>query len=131
MRYILGTFLLMSSINIFAMHHASSEMLMPVAKPGQVIVIYKGECPSGKVDESIEIIKKTIAYEKVNSPISYSSSPGVWSDGTIGAVDLHNSIEAMEKAFDCKVMLKLWVKVKSGWSDDIRALRSLGLEGES
>ena len=37
----------------------------------------------------------------------------------------------MEKAFDCKVMLKLWVKVKSGWSDDIRALRSLGLEGES
>jgi GTP-binding protein Era len=37
----------------------------------------------------------------------------------------------MEKAFDCKVMLKLWVKVKSGWSDDIRALRSLGLEGET
>jgi GTP-binding protein Era len=37
----------------------------------------------------------------------------------------------MEKALDCKVMLKLWVKVKSGWSDDIRALRSLGLEGES
>ena len=37
----------------------------------------------------------------------------------------------MEKAFDSKVMLKLWVKVKSGWSDDVRALRSLGLEGES
>ena len=37
----------------------------------------------------------------------------------------------MEKAFDSKVMLKLWVKVKSGWSDDVRALQSLGLEGES
>jgi GTPase len=37
----------------------------------------------------------------------------------------------MEKAFDTKVMLKLWVKVKSGWSDDVRALQSLGLEGES
>lgn len=37
----------------------------------------------------------------------------------------------MEKAFDQRVMLKLWVKVKSGWSDDIRALRSLGLEGDS
>ena len=37
----------------------------------------------------------------------------------------------MEKAFDSKVMLKLWVKVKSGWSDDVRALQSLGREGES
>ncbi len=32
----------------------------------------------------------------------------------------------MEKMFERKVMLKLWVKVKSGWSDDERALRSLG-----
>lgn len=34
----------------------------------------------------------------------------------------------MERAFDTKVMLKLWVKVKSGWSDDIRALKTLGLD---
>lgn len=32
----------------------------------------------------------------------------------------------MEKLFDSKIMLNLWVKVKSGWSDDERALRSLG-----
>ena len=32
----------------------------------------------------------------------------------------------MEKLFDTKVMLRLWVKVKGGWSDDERALRSLG-----
>ena len=32
----------------------------------------------------------------------------------------------MEQMFDRKVMLKLWVKVKSGWSDDERVLRSLG-----
>ena len=34
----------------------------------------------------------------------------------------------MERAFNGKVMLKLWVKVKSGWSDDIRALKTLGLD---
>lgn len=32
----------------------------------------------------------------------------------------------MEKLFDIKIMLKLWVKVKSGWSDDERAIKSLG-----
>jgi GTP-binding protein Era len=32
----------------------------------------------------------------------------------------------MEAMFGLKVMLNLWVKVKSGWSDDERALRSLG-----
>lgn len=34
----------------------------------------------------------------------------------------------MERAFDSKVMLNLWVKVKRGWSDDERALKSLGYD---
>ena len=34
--------------------------------------------------------------------------------------------EDMEKLFGCKVFLQLWVKVKEGWADDERALRSLG-----
>lgn len=40
------------------------------------------------------------------------------------------SIEArldMEKLFDCKIFLKVWVKVKSGWADDVRFLKELGL----
>ena len=32
----------------------------------------------------------------------------------------------MEKLFDCKVFLNLFVKVKAGWADDERALKSLG-----
>jgi GTP-binding protein Era len=32
----------------------------------------------------------------------------------------------LEKLFDGKVFLEVWVKVKSGWTDDERALKSLG-----
>jgi GTP-binding protein Era len=37
----------------------------------------------------------------------------------------------MERLFDSKVFLQLWVKVKQGWSDDERALRSLGYDDAS
>ncbi len=33
----------------------------------------------------------------------------------------------MERMFDGKVMLRLWVKVKRGWADSDRALKSLGM----
>ncbi len=33
----------------------------------------------------------------------------------------------MEKLFDSKVFLKVWVKVKSGWADDVRFLQEFGL----
>lgn len=36
----------------------------------------------------------------------------------------------MENLFDNKVFLELWVKVKQGWADDERALRSLGYGDE-
>ena len=34
----------------------------------------------------------------------------------------------MEKLFDAKVFLEIWVKVKSGWADDVRFIKQLGLE---
>lgn len=37
----------------------------------------------------------------------------------------------LERLLDCKVMLRIWVKVKSGWSDDERAIRSLGFDESS
>ncbi len=36
--------------------------------------------------------------------------------------------KAMEELFDARVYLEVWVKVKSGWSDDERALKSLGYD---
>ena len=36
----------------------------------------------------------------------------------------------MERMFESKVMLNLWVKVRRGWADDERALRSLGYNDE-
>ena len=37
----------------------------------------------------------------------------------------------MEEMLDSKVMLNLWVKVKRGWSDDDRALKTLGYDENS
>lgn len=36
----------------------------------------------------------------------------------------------MEKLFDTKIHLELWVKVKDGWSDDAAMIRNLGYEAE-
>ena len=70
MKYFLSTILLLTSLYALSGHHATNEGLMPVAKPGQIIVTYKGECPADKTDESIAIVKQTIAYERKNSPVS-------------------------------------------------------------
>lgn len=37
---------------------------------------------------------------------------------------------AMEKLFDQKVYLRLWAKVKENWSDDLKAMKSLGYDEE-
>ena len=34
----------------------------------------------------------------------------------------------METLFDARVYLEVWVKVRGGWSDDVRVLKSLGIE---
>ena len=37
----------------------------------------------------------------------------------------------IEKMLESKVNLKLWVKVKEGWADDERALKSLGYSDDA
>ncbi len=119
--HVLTVLAMLSTTSALAAHH---ENIQPVAKPGQVIVTYRGNCPSEAVDEAIARIKETIAYERNNSPILYTSSPGVWTDGKIGAVDLHESEAAMQKAFAWQAADKKW----SSMYADIASICGLNVE---
>ena len=101
----LMTTLSVASITATAGHH---ESLKPPAKPGQVVVTYRGDCPAQAVEGAISQVKEIIAYERKNSPVLYVSSPGVWTDGKVGAVDVHASKEAMEQAFAWQASDETW-----------------------
>ena len=102
----LTAILSIAALTVTAGHH---ESLTPPAKAGQVVVTYRGECPPEAVDDAIAKIKETISYERTNSPIFYVSSPGVWADGKVGAVDIHESRERMDQAF-------AWQSEDATWS---------------
>jgi len=89
-------------------HAGHHEQLQPPAKPGQVVVVYQGACPAKSVDAAIDQVKKVIAYERANSPVRYSSSPGVWADGKVGAVDIHDSMASMKQAFAWQASDATW-----------------------
>jgi len=74
-------------------------------------------------DESVLHISAVILVERKGQKKILIGDKGsrLRSIGTDARVD-------MERLFDSRVMLRLWVKVKSGWSDDERALRSLGYD---
>ncbi|MDA9623447.1 hypothetical protein N9S49_01585 [Rhodobiaceae bacterium] len=91
----------------------ASDHIEEAAGKGKVIVVYSGQCPGDVRDEAIIKIKELIAYEVENSPISFPSSPGIWSNGSLGAVDLHNSIASMRKVFKWQETNPKWSKIYS------------------
>ena len=80
----------------------------PPAQAGEIMVIYRGLCPAEAQASALENIKKVIAYERIHSPVAYSSSPGIWADGHVRAVDLHRSQEALEEAFRWQSEDEIW-----------------------
>ena len=46
----------------------------------------------------------------------------------LGKSNWKAAIADMEKLFGGKIHLEVWVKVRSGWTDDARALKRLGYE---
>ena len=106
--------LIVSSIS-FAEHHKEPQTLSPAASEGQVIVVY--EVPCSNMEAGLATLKALIAYEAESSPIAYSSSPVMFREGVMGAVDLHRSASSMEKAI-------AWQEGDAQW----KALQATSLE---
>lgn len=124
-RWILYTFAFFLSLSCAKAGWADqSAAAAPPAQAGEIVVIYRGLCPAEAHPVALDNIKKVIAYERTHSPVAYSSSPGIWADGYVGAVDLHRSQEAMEKAFS-------WQSEDETWSAGYDAVaQSCGLTVE-
>jgi len=77
-----------------------------------------------EVDDKINI-NAVILVERKNQKLIIIGNQGqrLKKVGTQARID-------MEKMFDCKVFIEIWVKVKSGWADDELMLKSLGYTDE-
>ncbi|WP_323841875.1 MULTISPECIES: GTPase Era [unclassified Moraxella] len=76
---------------------------------------------TGKWRKAVTFIDATIFVERAGQKTIVIGDKG----SRIKQVGIE-ARQDMEKLFDRKIMLTLWVKVKKGWSDDERALTSLG-----
>ena len=110
----LAAALLMSSGLAMAGHHEMGEGdIALAAKSGQAVVVYKVACAEGQDDAAISIVESLIAYERGHSPIAYSSSLGRWTDGTLGAIDIHGSPASMEAAFAWQANDETWTALNN------------------
>lgn len=76
---------------------------------------------TGKWHKACTFIDATIFVERVGQKTIIIGDKG----SRIKQIGIDARLD-MQKLFDKKIMLTLWVKVKKGWSDDERALNSLG-----
>lgn len=76
---------------------------------------------TGKWRKAVTFIDATIFVERAGQKTIIIGDKG----SRIKQVGI-DARKDMEALFDRKIMLTLWVKVKKGWSDDERALTSLG-----
>lgn len=76
---------------------------------------------TGKWRKAVTFIDATIFVERIGQKTIIIGEKGT----RIKQIGI-DARKDMEVLFDRKIMLTLWVKVKKGWSDDERALTSLG-----
>ncbi len=77
--------------------------------------------PNGKVKAACTFIDATILVERPGQKAIVIGDKG----SKLKQIGM-DARQDMEKLLEQKVMLTLWVKIKGGWSDDERALKSLG-----
>lgn len=92
-------------------HHEASESMKPMASSGQVVVVY--EVPCVNPDQGIASLKEVIQYEAGTSPIAYTSVATKLDDALVGAVDVHQSMAAMEQAFAWQESDETWLALQA------------------
>lgn len=107
-----GVFLLalVSPAAVFAGHHEHGEGIQPAASGGQVIVAYRVPCVAPAA--GVAVLKELIAYESSVAAVNYSSVATVLDDETVGAIDVHASTEAMQRAFAWQEQDEQWLAIQ-------------------
>ena len=88
-----------------------------------VIDKFEEEPPARKGQKRLLRIAATIVVERDGHKAMVIGDKGE----RIKRIGMETRVE-LEKLFDCKVFLEMWVKVRSGWADDEARVRSFGYE---
>ena len=73
---------------------------------GKIIVIYKFKCAGfARQQDALRALDAMIKHEQEAAAVTYTSSPLVFEDGQIGAVDRHESVESYNDAVKWKVRM--------------------------
>ena len=97
---------LMVSTIALAGHHEKGNGVMLPAQPGQIMIVYHWPCADA--ERGLSLLKTMIAYERDASPHPYSAAPAIHNDGAIVSVDVHPSVESMEKATEWQAADEEW-----------------------
>ena len=88
-----------------------------------IIDKFEEEPPQKKGQKRLLRIAATIVVERDGHKAMVIGDKGE----RIKRIGMETRVE-LEKLFDCKVFLEMWVKVRSGWADDEARVRSFGYE---
>lgn len=88
-----------------------------------IIDKFEEEAPQKKGQKRLLRIAATIVVERDGHKAMVIGDKGE----RIKRIGMETRVE-LEKLFDCKVFIEMWVKVRSGWADDEARVRSFGYE---